>query len=358
MNNLGNIKHLFASANCCDGFTSLTDDIISADAARKVYTLQGAGSKSTFLKKIGSAVINDGVDVEYHHCPTNPNALKGIYIPSIKVALVDGAQTTSTIGASVINFDAHIDPDKLYANKEELISYNDMIDRNNAKAFLYLKSAQALYNAYIFATEPSINKHAKSQYENTLYNKISELVSDKKCLGNSRTLFSCAISGEGLADYIHTIIGKTKNIYLIKETPVCTSKVLMDRLKDLFVSRGYNIECYMSPIDPTKIEDIIVPEAGIAFTISNSFRKPKVFPTDIYDFTQCIDQQMLSSIEHEANKDYKLMTSLLEKAFVSLEQVNKNQTNLENYYENVTDISGVNATYINVLEQIFAILEE
>ncbi len=360
MNNLGNIKHVFASSNTCAGFNSLFHSVVSKQNANKIYIIKGGAlsSKSNFIKQIGSTIVDEGIDVEYYHCPTDPDCLNGVYIPRLSIAIVDGNAPNNIDPSSpmlienIINFGDFLSEEKLSPNKDAILECNNIVTRCFEKSFLYLESAYAIYRAYIFTTQQAVNKLTKITYENSIFKNITQFIPDNQELGSARYLFGYAITGDGLVDNIHTIIGKSKNIYLIKESPVCNSKELMSRLRDYFIQFGYNIECYLSPIDTDKIEDIIIPELSLAITVSNIFRKPKVFPTDIFDLTNSIDIDVLESFSLEADKDFKLMQTLFEKAYCCIASVKRNQDILDAFYIAATDLTALDELSTKILEEI------
>ncbi|OOB79801.1 MAG: hypothetical protein BEN19_07265 [Epulopiscium sp. Nuni2H_MBin003] len=348
MNITGSVKHVFTNSSTCKGFQTL--DFITKNDTRKIYLLKGLSdtAKSDLMKQIAQNLfLNEGIDFEYHHCSLDPSIVKTLYIPRLEVVLTT---SSNSILPTVINLDECLDTEKLIANKEAIQTCTDTMTRFFNKSQFYLQSADALYQTYVYTTETSINETAKLQYENSIMRNISQLVADNKTMGHSRTLFSYAITSEGIVDNIHTIIGKTKNIYLLKENLACNSKNLMNRLKSLFIERGYSIECYISPIDPTKIDDIIVPELNLAFTASHAFRKPKIFPTDIYDFTTCINKDIFETVELGADKDFKLMQILLDKSYSALSNTKRHKETLENYYTN--DLAKVNGLYDTLYNEI------
>lgn len=68
-----------------DYIAPLTADI------QKRYLIKGrpGSGKSTFMKKIASALLNQGIDVEIYHCSMDPNSLDMIVARELSVALFD-----------------------------------------------------------------------------------------------------------------------------------------------------------------------------------------------------------------------------------------------------------------------------
>lgn len=88
----GKVKHLFPGGNTSLGFFSYYSDIIMQEEAERLIIIKGGPGvgKSTFMKKIGEAMLQKGYDVEFLHCSSDNNSLDGIKIPELNVAFIDG----------------------------------------------------------------------------------------------------------------------------------------------------------------------------------------------------------------------------------------------------------------------------
>lgn len=94
----GHIKRVFPGGNTSVGFFSFYDYIAPPDATRIFVIKGGPGvGKSTFIRGIGEALVGRGLDIEFHHCSSDNNSLDGLYIPAIKVALIDGTAPHSVV---------------------------------------------------------------------------------------------------------------------------------------------------------------------------------------------------------------------------------------------------------------------
>ncbi|OOB77395.1 MAG: hypothetical protein BEN19_02050 [Epulopiscium sp. Nuni2H_MBin003] len=357
MDNLGNIKHVFASSNTHLGIYQIFN--FGCLKNTKFYILKGGPGtgKTVFLKKLGTELVDSGQNVTYYHNTINPDFLDAVYVPNLNVMfisynLVINKDIPTTLFATIIDLDEFLDEHKILPHKDAIINSYNIVDRCLTHARFYLESANAIYRNYLFTTEPCIKQDAKLKYENALFKTLSGIVSDVNKIGTAQYFYGYAVTGDGLVDNLHTIIGKSKNIYLVKETLVCSSKQLMKRICDLFIYRGYDIECYVSPFDNEKIEDIIVKDLSLAITISNLVRKPKVFPTDIYDFIHCVDDETFDIISLPVEKDFKLFNSLLDKAYLYISNANKNLENIRIYYNAAMDLSNIDQIYETTLKEI------
>mgnify|MGYP000390105215 CR=1 FL=1 len=86
------IRHMFPGNNTSQGFFSYFASILPQARAERIYCLKGGPGvgKSTFLKRIGKRMAQEGFDLEYLHCASDPNSLDALVIPALGVALIDG----------------------------------------------------------------------------------------------------------------------------------------------------------------------------------------------------------------------------------------------------------------------------
>ncbi|WP_010166951.1 ATPase [Candidatus Epulonipiscium viviparus] len=358
MDTLGNTKHVFASSNTYKGISSLLSDRLDHLNTSTLYIIKGAvgTGKSSFLKRLGNFLADTGQEIIFYHNTIDTSFLDSIYITNSNILIT----TTNSIDISsslhswtVIDFDSLIDKSKLSDDDEFVLNtFNSAFTRNLEKSKFYLESAQAIYKSYLHSTEIGLLKSAKLKYENARIKNVFQLAPEKEGNGSGHAtyLYSYALTSNGIVDYIHTLIGKSKTIYLIKENLVCQSKDLMRRLHNLFLHNGYDISCSLSPFDKDKIEDIVVPELSFGITVSNLFRKPKIFPTDIFDFDHCVDYEALVPIAAESDKDFTLFMSLLDKAYFAMDQANQDLINTKKFHSKYLNFDKIDVLFSELAE--------
>ena len=357
----GNIKHVFPGSNTPNGFYSFFNYILPQKEARQLYIIKGGpgSGKSSFMKRLGVYATEQGLDVEFFHCSSDPGSLDALVIPNLKVAFLDGTAPhvvdpiTPGVTDQILNFGNSWDTEKLIPHKYEIMAINERLKSHFTKAYFYLAAAKKIYDAYCFTEARAINPNVKLKLEKQIVSQVFNNVKDKEELGSARHLFSTAITGEGILDYIHTIIGTTKNIYFIKETLGCNSKALMATLLDTALSKGYFVECYHSPIDPEKIEDIIIPQLDIAITTSHMLHKPRIFPTVIFDLTAALDFTTLKTLEFDLERDKRLFNDLLDKGTNTIAGAKKVHDELEKYYIDAIDFSHIDTLFDTIVDTLF-----
>lgn len=88
---MSKIQRMFTGGNTSQGFYSLHNNIISENR-NAIYILKGmpGGGKSSLMKEIGGKISSMEIDIEYHHCPSDPSSIDALVVPKYKIAIVDG----------------------------------------------------------------------------------------------------------------------------------------------------------------------------------------------------------------------------------------------------------------------------
>lgn len=361
MTQTGTIKHVFPGSNTPNGFYSFFDYILPQKEARQLYIIKGGPGtgKSSFMKRLGAYATEQGVDVEFFHCSSDPQSLDALVIPALKVGFLDGTAPhvvdplAPGVTDQILNFGDYWDSEALMPHKEAILSTNARIKHQFTKAYFYLAAAKQIYDAYCFTESRAIQTDTKLKLEKQISQQIFGSVKDMESLGEARHLFSTAITGEGILDYIHTLMGTTKNIYFIKESLGCNSKTLMADLLKTALAKGYFVECYHSPIDPEKIEDLIIPQLDLAITTSHMLHKPRIFPTVIFDLTTALDYSVLKTLEFDLEKDKRLFNDLLDKGTNTIAGAKKIHDELEKYYIDAFDFSSLDVLFDTLVNRFF-----
>lgn len=362
MNQPGRIKHVFPASNTPSGFHSFFSYILPQDEAKKIYCIKGGPGtgKSSFMKKIGNYASEQGYDVEFHHCSSDPNSLDGVVISRLGVALLDGTAPhivdPITPGAidTVLNFGDFWDEKSLVENRDAITECRLAYSSYFPKAYFYLAAAKQMYDSYIYTESKHIAPNAKLEEEERLFQDIWANKKAKKEIAKARHLFGTSIGCDGVLDYLHTIIGNCKNIYLIKETWGCNSKAVMNRIVDHALRNGYAVECYHSPVDTDKIEDLVIPDLDLAITVNHTLHKPKVIPTHIYDLTTALNKETLATSQTELDRDKTLFTNLLDKGVGYIAQAKKIHDTLETYYIGSINFSKIDRFCDELIQTLFS----
>lgn len=360
------IKHVFPGGNTTKGFMSFYDNILSQAEANKILIIKGGPGvgKSYFMKKIGDKFLDLGYKLEYHHCSSDNNSLDAIVIVPLKVAILDGTAPhvvdPITPGAvdEILNLGNYWNEEGIKIHKEEIIKTNKEVGRIFNKAYNYLKAAYQIYEAWTNTEKLAFNKGKANLLSDKLIKELFEKYPVSNKPGKARHLFGTAITPAGLTEYLHTIIADSKKIYIIKDSPGASAKELMNKISDEALMRGLYIECYHSPIDVDKIEDIIIPKLDCAISVVNDYHKAKVIPTNIIDLTACLDDSIIKSLKEETIKDKILFEDLMQKAILIIQNAKRFHDKLESYYMPNMDFEKINELMETTSQKILEISKD
>ncbi|NLK21122.1 MAG: ATPase [Epulopiscium sp.] len=360
MNQKGKIKHVFPGGNTTRGFVSFYDNILFQEEANRIIVIKGGPGvgKSFFMKKISDSFLNLGYHLEHHHCSSDSNSLDGIVIPDIKIAFLDGTAPHMvdplTPGAvdEILNLGDFWDEEGIRKNKDNILKANKEVSRLFKKAYSYLEAAFVIYESWRDTESLAFNNAKANLKVEELIKSLFENYPVTEDIGRDRHLFGTAITPNGLIEYLHTIIGGSKNVYVIKDSPGASSKNMMEKIYKEAVMRGLDVECYHSPIDVDKVEDIIIPSLDSAVTVVNSYHRAKIIPTNITDFTSYLNEEKLRYIQAEIDKDKKLFEDLVQKSVVFIQKAKEAHDKVENYYISNMDFNKVDGIIKATIERI------
>lgn len=362
---LCNSKHVFPGSNTPSGFHSYYDNIISQESANKIFIIKGGPGtgKSTFMRKVAKHFADQKLEVEYHHCSADTNSLDGIVIVPARVAIIDGtfphAMDPQTPGAidEIISLSPYWNEKEIRSNKALIMQTNAKRKNLFAKSYCYLNAAKEVYNAFAKSQRSTLNQKSLYNMERSILNNIFAEYKPANTLGRSRHLFGSAITPDGFVDHLHTIIGKTKRVYTIKDAPGASASHLMNMIMTKAIEFGMDIECFHSPISPQIIEDIIIPKLDLAITVSNDYHKAKIVPTHVFDLKGCFLVNELAQLEADLATDKELIDQLFNRGIAALGEAKEQHNILESYYIPHVRFDELNPLIESVIAQTQSFLE-
>lgn len=340
-------RHYFLGGNTPKGFCSYYDYLIDTEKAKKVYIIKGGPGtgKSTFMKSAAAWGEDNGFDVDFLHCSSDPNSLDGIIIDG-DIAMVDGT-APHTIDPknpgcveTIINMGDFWDEAKLRESKEKIIEINKQIKGYYASAYNYLAAAGSVYKN--IPAQTSSGRLAQTIFEDMTGRESA-------CgTGKIRKLFAGAIGPAGTVSFADTL--PLKKSYILKTDFAKGTSAVMQKLVNIFTQNGYDTEAFYDPLAPDDlIEHICVPEAEISVITSvglSNIADENAYIIDvdeIFDITTC-------------TKDYihnKLMTErLVKEATGIIAKAKQKHDELEHCYIPCMDFELANKELKRIIEDI------
>lgn len=340
-------RHFFAGNNTCNGFHSFFDYIIAPEKAERIYILKGGPGvgKSSFMKKFASKFKAKGYDLEYVHCSSDNDSLDAILIPSLKISMVDGTAPHTIdpkypgIIDEIINLGQFIDATKLQHNKADIIKTNKAKSAAYKSAYRYLECANIIMEEINSIYDRATNDLKFSEITKDVIDNICSSITSSEGInitlktnrktGYIRKLFSEAITADGHISFIDSLCHGNK-VWLISGQNVNYVSKLLDRITTEALKRGYLVECFYRPLNPDKLQNVIIPELNLMFRSSD---KPLEGNFDkVIDLNQIMDNEMVNSYKLYIENNLELYDIMLENAYSKLQDTRKYHSILENYY--------------------------
>ena len=343
----------FLGANTKDGFASLYGDF----PGRKVDFLHiikgGPGTgKSGFMRKIGKAAEARGYDVHYVLCSGDPDSLDGVYIPALRVAWVDG---TAPHVIEPVGFGADSD----YVNlgkfcrvpfgEEDRRRVADITHRYKAlydRAYAYLSAAASLQKA-------SLPKLFDGERQAAVRKRLDGILD--RTLGRARPgggdcirRFLCAVSCQGELRLNGEIEKLCKLIYQF-DNGFGGADPALRYMAEGAMSRGADVILCPSPLDPERLEAVLLPQSGVAF-VSDGWELDSSRHVRIDSLISTGDQQALRPELRESAKLTRRMTAL---AYEKLRQAKNLHDELEAVYKPHMDFPALTRFTDSEIKKLF-----
>ena len=153
--------HFLAGGNTAQGFYSCFDFILPKERQKRMYYIKGGPGvgKSTLMKRFAKAAEEQGLEVEYFHCSSDPDSLDGVSLPALGVGMMDG--TAPHIydpvipGArdTLISLGDFLDEKALLPYVREIEKVQKQISAKFARCYRYLAASEQVQKAAPLAVE-------------------------------------------------------------------------------------------------------------------------------------------------------------------------------------------------------------
>jgi energy-coupling factor transporter ATP-binding protein EcfA2 len=139
-------RHLFGSAITPEGNINYFDNITKDIKNRYIIKGKPGTGKSTLIKKIAEAILQQNNDVLFLHCSFDPESIDAIIIESLNIAILNGTAPhiidASSKEDKIIDMLECIDPEVITQNTENIKDVKKRFNELMDKAFHYLKKAK------------------------------------------------------------------------------------------------------------------------------------------------------------------------------------------------------------------------
>jgi hypothetical protein len=364
----GKIREFYPGGNTSYGFYSFYDFIIDKDATRIFVIKGGPGvGKSTFMKGIGQVMLEKGFDVEYHNCSSDNNSIDGLVIPAIKVALIDGTAPhivdPKTPGAvdEIINLGEYWNEKGLRANKDEVLASRIRVSRLFKIAYFSLKEAKVIHDEWESYITESMDFAPVNKITRYVANEVfSDVEPDFTRVSKARHLFGSAITPQGPVNKLDSILIDVENVYILRGEPGVGKSTFIEKMLARAQEMGIDTEVYHCPLDPKKLDFLVIPKIKVAFINGTEPLKVDLrkYTTIEIDFDQFLDPDILDVYEKEIDSCKERFWDAYNRGIYYISQAKQVHDEMEEYYIPNMNFANINAKREEILNRILKYAEE
>lgn len=366
----GKLKQVFPGGNTCQGFYSFYDSIIEPDATRILVIKGGPGvGKSTFMRWIGERMLEKGFDVEYHHCSSDNGSLDGVVIPAIKVALIDGTAPhivdPKNPGAvdEIIHLGDFWDEAGLRASKDGVIKTNLRVGRFFRTAYSCLKEAKVIRDEWESYVAEAVDKAAVAKLGYELVEDIFQGTKPQFAkAAKERHLFGSAITPKGPETFLPTLLQDVSRIIVFRGEPGSGKFEIIAKVLAEATGRGFDSEVYHCPLDPSKIDFLVVPALDVALINGDEPLKLDLSQLGkalvIFNFNEFLNIDVLDVYENEIEGCKVRFWTAYDRAIAYVAKAKQVHDDMETYYIPNMNFAAINAKRNETLDRILAWAKE
>ena len=299
------LLEFFLGANSKKGFVSLYDTK-NTERADDIYIIKGGPGtgKSTLMKRLS---CKKSELTELLYCSSDPSSLDGVILHDEKrIEIYDGTAPHIIEPRYPGAVEHYVDiskcwnTKKLKENRSEIIRLTNENKKCFEQAYNYTKSA-GLCAEHILSTVITKVDIDKLNRKGTMLAK--KYIKSKGSGGNEYKRFLSSISPNGVillekSVFACEIIIKLNDLYNLSPF------ILAPILKHALLSK-YDVFSCFCPLNPKKLEHIIIPELKLCFTTADvsaqktvNFALPKEFKAECKFYKSCAEIFIEGAVKH------------------------------------------------------------
>jgi hypothetical protein len=312
------------------------------------------------MRRISDEATARGLDVEFHHCSSDPASLDGLVVPGVGAALLDGTKPHiydpkfPGVVDEIINLGEYLDAAGLREHSQEIQAASIEGSRRFRSAYRYLRAARQIYENLEEKIKEIQDWGWVNQESDRLCKEILGDVPVARKPGRQRHLFVSALTPEGPITHAASLIGPSTQVVILKGQPGTGKSTILGKLAAAAAERGYGVEVYHNPVEPAKLQHVLIPQLDVLAASST-----ELFPftiereCPIIDLDCGLDLNRLDSYQRELEIDDRTFHQLLETAVSLIAKAREGHRELEKYYEPNIDFAGLDRLAERLIAEIF-----
>lgn len=338
----------FLGANTPKGFVSFFDELYNPYKTTNAYIIKGGPGtgKSTFMKKIGTALHMKGISTEWVYCASDPGSLDGIIAPEIGFSIADGTSPHVLeprfpgCAENIVNLGEFWNENELKDKAEKIRTLtleNSLYHRRSAG---YLSAAGSVNDEIRMIISPFINEDKINSF--ALRFTMREIPKKKKSAPGKRAKrFISAITPGGIVFMDDTVNALAARIIGIEDEYSAVSNIIMERIGENAVRNGYDVIFCHCPMRPKECEHLIIPELSLCLMTVKSGHENAV-ACDRLIHSKRFMHEGIKSNRTLLKFDKRLKAELINEGIEKLKKAKAVHDELEKLYIDSMDFKALN----------------
>lgn len=221
-------------------------------------------------------------------------------------------------------------------------------------AYRYLKAAKEMQDDMEEIIGEGVDREKLNKLKTELRYELVDGVDTVNRNAAVRHLFDSAITPEGLVDYIETIVQSNYICYYLKGGVGTVSTEILSYLADEYNMKGYAVELYHQPLNPDRLQTLVVEGLKIAITINP---KTEMKAYKLIDLDKLIDEEKYKDKADMLQKDGEAYLMLMEEGVARIKMAKLIHDDMEKNYVGSMDFGAVTERRNMTVERIKGILK-
>ncbi len=357
----GRLKKVFPGANTPEGFFSYYNYMIDPDA-NMIFIIKGGPGigKSTLIRRIGTALLDMGYDTEYACCSQDAASYDGVVVAKLGLAVFDGTPPHILeprfpgVVESIVNLGDFLNRKKLRLYRQEIVETLKEVSLLFERAFRYLREARIIHDDWEACYSQDLDLGCLNCITEELHSDMLHGRGVSPIPGKPRHLFASAITATGPVHHLQTVVGSASRRYILRGEPGTGKSTIVNKIAETALSCGFAVELYHCPLDPGKVEHIVIPELETA-VISSSW--PHLFEPMkdidiVIETSQAVSSRTVAKYDSVITESKHRFHRAFERAIECLYNAKKEYDKVQAIYSESMDFQAVEHLGDSILKEV------
>lgn len=359
MTELTNSPSFFLGANSASGFYSYFNQAYEPEDGWRLIILKGGPGtgKSSFMKRFAQCAQEREEKLERIYCSSDPASLDAVLLPNRKIGIVDGTPPHTMepkypgVSETIINMGEYWDASQLEPHAKDIISISKQCSGEHARSQRYLRAAGALLeDTYQYALSCTDQEKLEKYVEKT----VRRLFLPERETPKESIRFLSGITPDGIIRLKNTPTAYGTRCFYIEDDYGPVLNLFLTCLRTLLLKKNAAfITCYQPLFPTSRLEAIIIPDAGVTFLSTNSRKEKEEKPCKTIHAKRFMDIERLALRRQRLNFTKKAVRELIQEGVYCLRSAKEIHDELEKRYIQAMDFPKAEKKIQSVLQTVF-----